>query len=222
MRHHPVACRAFVRASSNFCKTALLIGILALNLCAARSDDHLVANGPRASYWKTLFSKFPKSWKSGRTLVVREVSDREMDRLVAQTENGDDQDKNDDSIVEGFYDRGKRDSDPDSITLRLSLRSEEAGFVFTHEYGHMIWDEILTRSDRREYDRIWSSQRRHRSLVTEYAADSVEEGFAEAIAAYIRTPEKLKRRDMDSWQFVDDLAHLNPDPEPQEAPHGKQ
>jgi FPC/CPF motif-containing protein YcgG len=86
----------------------------------------------------------------------------------------------------------------------------------------MIWDEVLTRNDRREYGSIWSSQRRRRSLVTEYAADSVEEGFAEAIAAYIRTPEKLRRRDLDSWQFVDDLAHLNPDPEPQDASHGKQ
>jgi hypothetical protein len=220
MHHHPVACRAASRAFAISCKTVLLVGILALNLCAARSDDRLIANGPRASFWRTIYDKFPKAWKSGRPLVVREVSDREMDRLVAQTENGDDQDQNDDSVVQGFYDRGKRDSDPDSITMRASLKSEEAGFVFTHEYGHMIWDEVLTRNDRREYGRIWTEQHRRHRLVTEYAADSVEEGFAEAIAAWMRTPEKLKRRDMDSWQFVDDLAHLNPDP--QDAPHGKQ
>jgi hypothetical protein len=53
--------------------------------------------------------------------------------------------------------------------------------------------------------RIWEQQRRNRSLVSEYAEDSVEEGFAEAFAHLLRKPERLHRRDPLSEAFLNDL-----------------
>ena len=49
----------------------------------------------------------------------------------------------------------------------------------------------------------WGGGIGHR-LITAYAADSVVEGFAEAFAHYLRRPWLLRRRDIDSEEFLEE------------------
>src|SRR6185295_10559222 len=101
-------------------------------------------------------------------VVVRWVSDREMDRLVADQEDEDNQ-RGDDSTIQGFYDRAKGDRIPATITIRENLPREEARFVLSHEFAHMVWDDVLTRRDRADYRSLWDHQRGRRRLVSRYA-----------------------------------------------------
>lgn len=130
-----------------------------------------------------------------------------MDRLVAEEEqdqgpNG----KNDDSVVDGYYHEGSRNSsESPTITLRRSMPEEEAAFVFTHEYGHFIWYKKLNSEQRAEYSRIWRQLKRNGGLITRYAGDCVEEGFAEAFAYFVRKPARLKTNDARSYRFLSDI-----------------
>ncbi len=98
-----------------------------------------------------------------------------------------------------------------TISLRETLHGDQAAFVFAHEYGHYVWEDLLTESQRANYGRLWRIQKRARHLVTAYARDSVEEGFAEAFAHYLRKPSLLRKRDARSSAFLADLlTHTRP------------
>jgi len=158
----------------------------------------------RASLWRRLYDEMPAAWKSRSVVVVREVPDREMDRLVREGDDPPSRDPNREDEVQGFFEyAGPRQETP-TIVLRESLGDSEAAFVFTHEYGHFIWEEKLTRREQDEYYRVWNRQRRGRRLISAYAADSVVEGFAEAFAHFLRRPSLLHRRDIDSEEFLQD------------------
>lgn len=133
-------------------------------------------------------------------VVVREISDEDMDRFVERFEGPDDRSG---SFVDGCY-QGDLDSQDQAgrITLRQSLSGDAAALVFVHEYGHYVWENLLTAGDRGHYKRIWREQKRARRLITEYAEESDEEGFAEAFAYYIRRPASLRRMDSRSWRFL--------------------
>jgi hypothetical protein len=153
--------------------------------------------------WRRVYSQLPAVWKAHRTVYVREISDGEMDKLVERFEGPSDKD---DSIVDGCY-QGNADPEETAgrITLRESLHGENATLVFVHEYGHYVWSNILTGEDRTYYRRLWREQKRNGSLVTEYAGDSDEEGFAEAFAYFIRRPAMLRRLDARSSRFLSDF-----------------
>jgi hypothetical protein len=172
-------------------------------LASLRLDDA----SPHAHLWRHIYAEMPACWKSPRIVQVQEVSDADMDRLIAQSGYSDDSDLDDgDTQVDGCYDSGEDDHDPPSITLRESLRGEDAGLVFSHEYGHFVWDTFLSDRQQAQYTHLWQRQKRAGHLVTEYAGDSEEEGFAEAFSFYLRKPDVLQRRDRESWQFLHALA----------------
>lgn len=159
------------------------------------------ARSPHTVLWRGIYEHLPAVWKARTPLVVREVSDSEMDRLVAES-GGDDNRQDDNSVVDGcFLDAGDGPDEPPSITLRQTLEGEDAALVFTHEYGHYVWAEILNDGERSQYERIWRTDRRHHHLVTGYAAESDEEGFAETFAYFIRKPELERHRDLDGFTF---------------------
>jgi hypothetical protein len=164
----------------------------------------------RAALWRKLYDQLPDAWKSREVVVVREVSNREMDRLVREHGDAPSRDSEDEEEVQGFFEyAGPRENIP-TITLRESLNDRDAAFVFTHEYGHFVWEEKLTRREQDDYFRLWSRQRRADRLVSPYADDSVAEGFAEAFAHYLRKPGQLHRRDALSEEFLEDwLASRN-------------
>ena len=97
---------------------------------------------------------------------------------------------------------GVFENDPPSITLRLPSSGVPDDLVFAHEYGHYVWFDILSDEDRRRYRTLYDRQKAAHSLVTEYAADSVEEGFAEAFSYYVGQPAILARRDALSFAFL--------------------
>jgi hypothetical protein len=160
---------------------------------------------PRASMWKDLYQQLPEKWKSRGTILVREVSDEEMDRLLVAETDGEYDPRDEETVVQAFFDRSREKGRPDAIIMRRSIRDREAAFIFTHEYGHYVWDTQLTRAQKREYTELWEERRDRRRLVTPYAMESVEEGFSEAFATYLRNPEKLKSRDMESYDFLHTL-----------------
>ena len=192
---------------------ALLGGILALGSLSAPR----VANGQASmrvevsadhapALWRA-FDLIPPEWKPSRKVIVREISSPAMDRLVALT-SGADQHAEDNSTVDGCYQSAPEgDQAPAVISLRKGMAADEAAFVFTHEYGHFIWDEILTDADRSEFRQLWRQSKREGRLVTVYAADCDEEGFAEDVAHYLRRSSKLRRKDLPAYEFLRDLLN---------------
>ena len=162
-----------------------------------------IADGaPHASLWKRVYDRIPAPWKSDHPLVVREVTDGEMDALVERS-GGNKNPEDASTVVDGCYlEGGQDDDDPASITLRETLNEPNASMVFAHEYGHYVWTYMLTESQKARYARLWRAQKRARHLVTGYAGYSVEEGFAEAFSFLVMRPETLHHRDSVSWQFL--------------------
>ena len=166
---------------------------------------HVRDDAPHAEQWFRLYNELPDVWKTRRVIKLRELPPREMERLVAKLD-GDEADRNGDSVVDGCYQSGDEDEDTPIITLCETLRGEQAALVFAHEYGHFVWGELLTDSERARYTRLWRTQKRAHHLVTRYAGDSDEEGFAEAFAYSLRRPAQLQKRDSASLQFCRDLV----------------
>lgn len=157
-------------------------------------------DSPHAQLFRRFYDTLPDAWKSFHDVRAQEVSGQEMEELVANSV-GDA--RSDDSIVDGFYlGAGASEYDLATITLRETLSSAEASHVFAHEYGHLVWDELLTETQRRRYTRLWRDQKHVNRLITPYAAENSEEGFAEAFSYFLRKPTALKKRDMRSWQFL--------------------
>ena len=158
-----------------------------------------------AAIWRKLYDQLPEAWKSREVVVVREVSDREMDRLVREHGDGPSRDSEDEDEVQGFFEyTGPRENIP-TITLRELLSDSEAAFVFTHEYGHFVWEAKLTK---RELGRLLpyseSPAARGSGSCRPNADDFVVEGFAEAFAHYLRQPGQLHRKDGLSGEFLED------------------
>ncbi len=174
-----------------------------LTLTPAHAQIRFRADAAHGSLWRNLYSRLPVAWKARELVYVREVTDDDMDRFVERFEGPNSKDN---SIVDGCYQANRASDDTaGQITLRQSLRGENAALVFVHEYGHYVWSSVLTNGDRARYHRVWREQKRTRNLVTEYAGDSDEEGFAEAFAYFIRKPGILRRLDSRSSTFMTEM-----------------
>src|SRR5262249_728335 len=68
---------------------------------AVRAALRVASDTPRADFWQRLYAGIPGVWKSRRVVLVREISDSEMDRLAA--EDGPRSDRDDDSVVDALY-----------------------------------------------------------------------------------------------------------------------
>ena len=167
----------------------------------------LISNrAPHAATWKHLYSQLPSAWKTSRMIRVVEVSDTEMERLVSATVGTGNNRANDNSVVDACYQgAGENEEDPPTITLRASLTGEQASLIFTHEYGHFIWEQVLPVDERSRFAHIWREQKRLHRLVTAYAGDSVEEGFAEDFAHFLRKSALLHKRDSRGWKYLNEL-----------------
>src|SRR5437879_1597694 len=79
---------------------SLLCG-LAVSGRPVRADLRFDSHAPHSALWKRLYSRLPDCWKTERTIVVEEVSDEEMDRLVERTEGrSTDHREHDNSVVD--------------------------------------------------------------------------------------------------------------------------
>jgi hypothetical protein len=183
-----------------FC-LALVAAVLALPARQAPAAIDVDPNAPRADMWRKLAAGIPERWRSRQEIVVHEITGSSLESLVRTLGTVDDQGAEDPSSVDGCYQSAHGDQ-PATITLRSDMPRSEATFVFTHEYGHFVWEKELSEDQRAHYRRIWHAQRAAGHLVSDYAASEDEEGFAEAFAHYLRSPAKLKRRDARSWRFL--------------------
>lgn len=189
-----------------FAQVGIAATLACLALTPAHSQIRYRAESAHGTLWRRLYSQLPAAWKARELVYVREITDEEMDRFVEKFEGPNSKDN---SIVDGCYQANVASEETaGQITLRQSLRGENAALVFVHEYGHYVWGNVLTSADRARYRRIWRDQKRNRSLITDYAGDSDEEGFAEAFAYYIRKPAMLRRIDSRSAGFLGELQEV--------------
>ncbi len=190
----------------------LLLGALCLSSPPARAvqlAEKSVGHTTAVPVWKKVYARISAVWKAKQKLDVREISGREMARIVEQTQGDDgNRDQNGDTVVDGCY-QNRRESEDDTARIYLSdaLRGEEAALVFAHEYGHFVWDELLNDRQRDSYYLLWREQKKMEHLVTEYAAESEEEGFAEAFSYFLRKPDVLQKRDPASAKFLRSLQN---------------
>jgi hypothetical protein len=203
MRLLPTSRFACLRA----CFATVCLGSLVLigSRHIASADLRIGAETPHAEMWRKVYEQLPSAWKSAHPVFVQEVSDAEMERLVARMEGESSSRSSDGSVVDGCFQPAEREDDLDTITLRESLKGQDAELVFTHEYGHFVWDHLMKRAQRDQYRRLWRDQKQQGHLITRYAGDSAEEGFAEAYAYFLRKSAALRRRDGASWTFLNDL-----------------
>lgn len=180
----------------------LLLCLLYLSAAPAEAQLRFRQDTAHAALWRTLYNRLPSSWKAREWIYVREVSDNEMERYVVSFQHRSSQDN---SVVDGWYQTTDGDGTSARIVLRETLRGEKAALVFLHEYGHYIWNRKMSVAQRRQYHLIWDQQKADASMITPYASESVEEGFAEAFAFFIRKSGLLKRVDSQSHRFITDL-----------------
>src|SRR5207247_4573739 len=140
-----LARRTLRAAASGIFLLALTI-VLAIPTGRTSASIRPARETARAAIWRKLYEQMPTPWKTSETVVIREVSDREMDRLV--TDRGDSPSHDGDDEVDGFFEFDDDRGIPPTIYLRLSLPVEDARFVFTHEYGHYVWEQKLAPADR--------------------------------------------------------------------------
>ena len=93
-------------------------------------------------------------------------------------------------------------------TITLRDRSDNALLrrTFAHEWGHVIWQRELTDSEKCDYGAIYTQQKAADLLISDYAATSTEEGFAEAYSYAVTNPGLLKIRDPLSSQFIQNVV----------------
>lgn len=152
----------------------------------------------------------PRMFQPKTRVTVRNLSGRQMAAYLSGDQSAADQDdksshatsEGGDDDIDGIY-----ENSPPRITLRIP----DSGFLdlmtFTHEYGHYVWFNLLSKDDRGRYEKIYKRQAAANHLVTRYAATDLEEGFAEAFSFYVNQPLLLERRDSVSSDFFNCLLN---------------
>lgn len=190
------ACFLWAAAVTTAAAVAASPGLFLLAPAPARAADLLLSQptveSPRRGVWRRVFDQIPAGLRPRRDVLVREVSDKEMDAIIAEDVNESARQK-DDSVVDGIfvYD----ENDRPTITLRRSLTAADAPLVFAHELGHLVWDTHLSAADRARFTAVYRQAKAARRLITPYAAESVEEGWAEAFSFFVLKPDILQKRD---------------------------
>lgn len=145
----------------------------------------------------------PAKFQAHGAFEVRTLSDFAMDNYLRgdsdDTPNNlqnDSQDDNNDEVDGVFVDH------PPRITLRVPEPGTVDFDTLAHEYGHYVWFDLLSKSDRKRYKAIYDKQKAAHKLITGYAAENVEEGFAEAFAADTNAPLSLLHQDPLSYRFL--------------------
>lgn len=140
----------------------------------------------------------PARFRARQAVSVSMLTGPEMGFYLNSQSSGDgSNDSNDDGDIDGVF-----ENDPPCITLRLSDDGKPDTLTFAHEYGHYVWFDLLSDADRKHYEAVYDRQKAAHRLITDYAADCVQEGFAEAFSYFIAEPSVLSSRDPLSFQFL--------------------
>lgn len=185
--------------------TAILAALSLAGLFAWAGTAHadLDIAGATAQQQAALGSVFedrlPARFHTHRLIDVQILSRQAMLDYIHQGEPADqsaDQDQGDDTI-DGIYEDG-----PPTVTLRTTPDIDDLSFTFAHEYGHYVWQDLMTRAQHTAYAKIYYKERAAHHLVTGYAATELDEGFAESFSFYVMAPPILQKRDPLSFEFL--------------------
>ncbi len=189
--------------SKSFVKSFILLWGAGLLLLSHPSAAQMTVMGPAtAVHTLTAWSRLhiPAKFQARDKVEVQPLSDAAMDDyLHADPDNDTSSDSSTDSEAEidGVF-----TDDPPQIFLRVSDPSQIDFATFAHEYGHYVWFDLLSEGDRKRYKTIYERQKSAHRLITGYAAESLEEGFAEAFSADMLDPAALRHQDPLSSQFL--------------------
>ncbi len=181
----------------------LLILVTALSTRTLQSASAQIAVlSPEPASAQTLTSWYshhiPARFRATSRLTIRELPEAEMDiYLHGGSEDASHSEGDDMADIDGVY-----ESRPDRMALRLPPKRGIDMFTFAHEYGHYVWFHLLSEDDRRRYEVLYKRRRTTGHLVTRYAENGVEEGFAEAFSFYVAQPPILAARDPEAFQFL--------------------
>ena len=190
-------------------KLCLLIPLLAAGLLLLPNPAHaqLTVDGPPTPTAHALAAWFqkhiPAKFQAHTPVEVQPFSDTGMESYL---HNGDPDSENNSSHSENSADDDEIDgvfvNAPPQIILRIPPSGKLDYPTFAHEYGHYVWFNLLSKDDRNQYKFIYKHQKSAHKLITDYAYESVEEGFAEAFSADIIHPAALRHQDELSYQFL--------------------
>lgn len=180
-----------------------------------------VAGPPGAARVLTIWfaQHIPAKFQARGTFQVHPLSDFDMDDYL---HGADSDSSSDDGSQNNFQNNSQNDSQDDDDEIdgvfvdhppRIMLRVPASGkidfYTFAHEYGHYVWFTLLSKDDRRRYEVLYDKQKAAHRLITDYAAENVEEGFAEAFAADANAPALLLRQDPLSYRFLSEWPKLS-------------
>ncbi len=203
------------RAHSLFLGSVIVPLLAAGLLLAPRgAGAQIVVTGPVTPAARSLTSWFahhiPARFGARGRFEVHPLNDDEMDAYLRTGDSDSDQDQPDqdqpDQDQSSHADDGEVDGifedKPARITLRIPPSGQPDLYTFAHEYGHYVWFNLLSQTDKSRYADLYNKQKARHHLVTRYAQTDVEEGFAEAFSFYVNEPPLLLRRDALSYQFL--------------------
>jgi hypothetical protein len=190
------------------CSLFVSLGLCVSVLAPVRAEISVSGTTPSSvhSLQSWCDQHIPLVYRTHSHLTVRVLSDPQMDSYLHSSNDGlshdqgnDDTDNSDDDLsdVDGVYENG-----PPRIAIRQNSDGDVDDFTFGHEYGHYVWFNLLSASDRQRYQRLYDHLKSSGHLVTRYAGTNVEEGFAEAFSFYLAAPPILAHRDPASYQFL--------------------
>ena len=188
----------------------LLLGTLIL-LLPRPSPAQISVSDPAAPAAHTLIAwsrlHIPAKFQARDKVEVLPLSDDAMDDYLHSDPDSDSDgssDANDESNAKDSIEEidGVFTDNPPQITLRVPNPAQIDYATFAHEYGHYVWFDLLTDNDRKRYKAIYDRQKAAHRLISTYAGESREEGFAEAFSADIVTPAALLHQDPLSYQFL--------------------
>ncbi len=176
----------------------MALGTLALPPASAQ----IVVSSPVPAAAQSLTSWYvrhiPVRFRAASRLTIRELPEAEMNTyLHGGSEDASHSEGDGMEDIDGVY-----ESHPDRMALRLPPEHGIDVFTFAHEYGHYVWFRLFSDDDRRRYETLYKRRRAAGHLVTRYAENGVEEGFAEAFSFYVAEGPMLAARDPDSFQFL--------------------
>lgn len=185
-------------------RLSVLLSASVFLLLPLGAKAQMTVAGPPSPTAHTLTDWFakhiPAKFSARGPFEVQALSDEGMDDYLHGSDGDDDSRSNsqaDDDEIDGvFVDH------PPRIMLRVSAPDKIDFYTLAHEYGHYVWFNLLTKGDRRRYGTVYNKQKAAHKLVTDYAAESLEEGFAEAFAADVDAPAALLHQDPLSYRFL--------------------
>lgn len=184
---------------------AFALATFSLSISASRADLSITgATSKQQSVITDVFKNhIPARFHTSDTIAIQILTRSAMLNYIRQGEPDDQSaDQSGDDTIDGIYEDG-----PPTVTLRSTSDTDDLSFTFAHEYGHYVWQDLLTKAERKRYEQIYNKQRAAHHLVTAYAATELDEGFAEAFSFYAMEPPVLEKRDPLSFRFLSTL-HL--------------